>query len=669
MNRVNGLITKYALRWSVFVLLGLALFLTIGLQIVAVMLSIAATYWLLKPALSKHLFDSVFYRIIITIFGYFVILQSVILSVWFINHNFPLHLAVYVTLGLLGLSIAWLSYLRKGKKDGAESSTGSYFSGADGLAVGITVLIVAVTIVGPIRNARIEYHGQVPISTVINFMDTSIDDTNHLSRINDRLQLDRGVLYKTNLTGYVVLGDSISTYPPGWHAANAAIMRAFDPHVAVGGQSIIAYVISKTFWYLILLYLFARFIFMLHRRLHGTGQGYLPYVWLTGTTIFFAFYMLIEQYREGFYSFVPELISLLIAGPLLLQLGSDKLSQPDNKFRSLMPLLLTTTGATLTWVLAMPALLFAIVVASLAGSDIKQLLLNIRGSLKALRLFAPLVVFAVLSILCQLLLLRAGSSRSFSAGVNDPGAISIHSSWYFAFIVAGLILFYLGVQKERKSVQELTLLLAGLFGFATFIYIFQMATINHIEYYTYKTLNTGVIIGLPMAIIGWLWLLRNIQSRQSYITKLALSGTFLVGLPLCLGLNPVNASTLGYIHANKRAFTGKELTFIYNSLNERAAINFRYRGEDVVAFYTPGMYGHNVIGTNLLRSIQHIDPCENHVFSAILADDEQKIITDVKRCSIPRQHLTIITSQQEEPHLASLVAASGLDYRISVEAL
>lgn len=655
----------------VFVAFGVAILLLLGLQAALLVASIALTYLLFDSLLSNDIFDSRAYKTVVAIFLYFVILQSVVLSLWFVSHEFPLHLAVSVTFAILVLSclVRW-RITRPQHLSRFKATSIPALTAGDSVALTVAILITLVTLIGPVRNARADNHGHIPAATILNFIDTSLDDASQLSMVNDRVQLDRGVLYKSDRAQYVALGSTL-TYPTGWHSANVAVMQAADRGMRVGGPSVAGYVMSKIFWYFVLLYLFSRFVLIVSRPFfkksakYGNASRAALYTWLLGVVLFFAFYMLIEQFREGFYTFVPELIALLIAGALLVQRSVDRQSKTLNPYRSLTPLVVVTVGAFLAWILALPALLLSIAAAYLLTPQFKGFWQNTKSSLLAIWPFAPIITLGILSSLCQLVLTTSSSARSFKSGIDDPGGISIHNEWYFLFIAVGILLFYWFARRHKKRVEELSVLLFGLLAFATFIYLFQAATLGHIDYYTYKTLNVAIIIALPLAIAGWLGLLDEISTGLSPVTRLSFYGLALLGLPLCLGLNPTNGSTVAYLHSG-RGFSNKEIIFMYQSLDDRARTNYKDRTQDVV-IYRPGETGHSIVASNILRSIQPVDSCDSKVFDALATDNERGIITAVKTCTIPNAHLTIATTSKAAPTLKSLIETTKLQSRIAVK--
>jgi hypothetical protein len=192
----------------------------------------------------------------------------------------------------------------------------------------------------------------------------------------------------------------------------------------------------------------------------------------------------------------------------------------------------------------------------------------------------------------------------------------------------------------------------------------QIITINKLEYYYFKSLNTVLILLVPLALIGWTLLLKSV-TRHPASSAVFLSAGFVLLLPLTIGIEPLNTSNLDYLKG-KRAFTDNENRFIYNSMAERGETPTEEREEDVI-LYIPNEQGHNIIGTNIIRSIQHVDDCDGEIFYSLLLNDEGRLFNNIARC----QHapLKIITRSDSANHIQSLIAEYGVGSNVKVLAV
>ncbi|MGH7196896.1 MAG: hypothetical protein ACREGJ_04000 [Candidatus Saccharimonadales bacterium] len=634
-----------------------------SLNLLVLLLSLGAAYFLLRPLLYSTTFDTVFARLIASLMLYVVILQAVVLTSWLIDHNMSLRAVLDITLVILYVSLIWRWFTEKKWYMDLSDESGSRIIGRiDVICITVALGLILLVFLGPIIK-----NDKLSSEVALNYINTSLDDSNHLSRINDRLQLDRGVLANTDKVEYVVLAESISSYPPGWHSANAIIIDSLWPNIKVGSHTVVAYVISKAFWLFVLAYLFCKAIFHFYRKYINesfTGYGLVTITWLTGAAAFFAYYALLEQFREGFYSFIPQLIFLLLAMLLFTQ---KELTSERSSGRTFVALMLTTVGITLSWILALPAISLAILVTYLLSSNIRVVGKNITRVSTQLGHFLPLLLISVAAIFVQIYLIVTTDYRSFSEAVNDPGAISLHSDWYYVFLVVGIAAFYRLAIARASYLNGVTVFLLGLLGFSLFIFLFQMYSIGKIEYYSLKTINTFVVVSLPLAIVGIYALLERASQGYSRLTQIAITLLTLFSLPIIIGVNPTNTSNLAYL-VGRRDLSSSEITYIHHSLDERSKVPVEHRTQDVI-FYTPGRVGHNIVASNILRSIQHIDTCDDKAFSALLQDSPDALVKSVSTCGIKERELTVVTQKKYYEAVKSLFSNPSFAEKVRIVAL
>src|ERR1017187_7432417 len=230
-----------------------------GYQAVVLFLSLALTYVIFEPKLSSKIFTSHFYKLVVSIVIYGAVLQSTILFVWLFDHNFPLNYSVDLAAFLLLIGFGWEKLVRH--QLFTRNKKLKIITYPDTLALILGILIIVRAVGAPVAKSIKDY-GYVNIPAIAtDYINTNVDDASHLSRVNDRLQLNRGVIYKSDQTRNVVLQDTISIYPPGWHSANALLITSLDPGIKVGGQSLVAYVITKIFWLFVTVFCLVRVVF------------------------------------------------------------------------------------------------------------------------------------------------------------------------------------------------------------------------------------------------------------------------------------------------------------------------------------------------------------------------------------------------------------------------
>lgn len=600
---------------------GVILLLFFSLNALVILISVVILYKLMDRFLSLGPLNSLVSRLFISIFMYVGLLQISVMIGWLFSRNFSLGHVPFIALLVLIITAAIEAKYKKSTPEKYPLLTRYDLIGL-GVALTMTILVI----VGPLKTF-VQSSSSSMESLMPAYMNTSIDDSNHFSRINDRISYDRGVIYKSDATSKVALNDTISSYPPAWHAANATIMLAFAPNITVGNQSMTSYVLSKFFWFFMLVYFLLFAIVAIFKSLKIKLSS-ANIVWLVGSGLFFAFYALVEQFKEGFYSFIPVLIVLLILAPLLIQLASDLSEDEKRPLRLLTPSVLLISSAALSWFLIFPmiTLVFLIIIFR-AGDDKKfSYIARFNYFWRELLSSLPVVITAIFAIAVQIVLLLAPGSRSFTAGINDPGAISFHSMAYYAFLIIGAVLLLIKKPLWRGIFNNYLMLLS-LLVFSLFVYLFQVITILRPEYYYFKTLNTAVIFCLPFAIAGWGLLVTELFEKNRS-TGLLAALLFISLLPLVIGINPTNTSNTEYL-LGRRSLTETENVAISRDLTEQAS-GTTIKHDSI--FFSTMDHGHNIIATNMSRTAQHIDGCDNNAFSAILQNNLDALLMTLGTC-------------------------------------
>lgn len=664
--------TKISLGIAGFITVVLAILLSVNAGIL--FLSLLLTYYILNGLLHARLFDSVIFRSIITIFLYTAVLQAVILLSWLFNHNAPLDWSIFSTfivlMGATTWKVIWERRLPAEKK--LTTPQPAIISHKDILSGVLAVLFIALVAIPPLKDAPgIGSEDFVP-SVAGDFINMGTDDSNHMGMLADHLLYNRGVLYKTNVTEQVAVSVAISSYPPAWHSANAVIIKSLTPSITEGGPILVAYVISKLFWFFVLIFCFVRAILSLYRTLFADQKTTLPsYVWLIGASGFLSYYILLEQFKEGFYSFIPELTAIILLLLVLTQLVFDKSTLRTYwKYRTIAPAVLLAASGVLSWFLVLPAFFVAIALSLFSLIPLATLKKELVAILQELLRSAPIVLIAIGAMLLQMYLLTTGSSRSFSAGINEPGAITFHSNWYYLFVIAGLIVAAALVTREQlKTLSNGVYLLVSLLGLALLIYLFQMVTAGHTEYYFYKTLNTTMIVAAPLAVLGWSFLFtRSLALAQTSLVTLAVSAVAVIALPLVIGVEPTNTSNVDYVKGN-RTFISSENEDIFSLITERG--EQRAKGHVVSDYivFVPHQYAYNLIGTSTFKSTSRISPCNEKAFNSMLQDNIDNMFSILKICPSQSQKLVILTKQAYLSEFEKQVHENSLESRVAVQVI
>lgn len=636
-------VSKSALRLIIILaLLSIIVSLLFSYQLAFAIISIILVFLGLNKMLSASIFDTTLLRFIVAMCIYLGVLQVTTMLVWLINVNFPLDQVIPAATALS--LVFFLTSLGSRKDIARPAKSPSRINRFDIISLSISLLFLLIIVVPPLKDARVNSSEPIFPKIVTDHIGTGTDDANHAGMIIDRLNSNRGVLYKTDAAEERTLTEpaAISSYPPGWHSANAALMIAFNSDIKDGGEALVAYIFSKLFWFFILLYLFARVTFIMARLAAFKLKGATMYIYLTAFIGFFTYYSLLGQYKEGFYSFMPQLIAVLLAGLLLTQLWQDfSQKNVDNTtaLRSLSPLAYVVSLSALSWFLITPALAFAVLVPLVVlyrqiSKDLVWQLIKLHG---------VTVLACIAAVALQLYLITSGSARNPSAGITEAGALAQFSPYYYTFIGVGVFFLLHHLNKKSLHLNGFISLAGFILALSLAIALYQVKLIGHIEYYFFKPLGTAMILLMPIAFTGWVYLLESLTNKLDLSSKLLIATAFIVSLPLVVGVNPVNTSHLQYILGN-RTFSTQESTEMYSIIAARPIAKDVTKDEIAIGFI-PEDAPYNIIVSNLLNTNAiRVNKCQARLYGvATVASTTDDLIKALQKCSNQDGGVTILT--------------------------
>jgi hypothetical protein len=487
---------------------------------------------------------------------------------------------------------------------------------------------------------------------ILDYMNMGTDDANHIGMISDRLNLNRGVLYNTDATPHLVKPSATNSYPPGWHSANSVLINSVAPYAKSGEEVVWAYVISKFFWFFILVYLLIKTTFSLYALSIGRGthkKGMINVVFISSVLAFFIYYSVMEQFKEGFYSFIPELISVLLLGLFIFQSRLDKDTYSFNspmRHRTLLLLVLAVIGGTLSWFLVAPALGLAAIAALLSDRLFsRRLRLTASGNNFVTEIWkcSPLLIIGVTAVALQLYLITSGTARSPEGALNEQGAITLHSSWYYLIILTGIIASYVLYNRKKYLLRltETSVLIGLILGLSLFIYAINLRSVGQPQYYFFKTLGAAMILAIPLAIIGWTDVMNRVGAGSSVLQRLAIAFSMFSLLVLGVGLQHPNVLSLDYLRGD-RTFSPKENAAIIDILDKQGSKAYNEAEVDTVAFI-PEQPAYNIIGSTIFTLNLRPTPCHEVVMKIGMTGDLKKFEDTLKSCPNDKRGLTIAT--------------------------
>jgi len=541
---------------------------------------------LVIKALTTHLNFSTTLRLIISIPFYAFILQFSTLCIWLINKSAPLDSATFLAFVVLATTLA-LVLIKRPRDAGVKTKKTSTHDIISILAGIFFVLVI-------IMPVSIRFHG-LPEISAIGFIDGNVDDAAHLGAVTDRIQHNRGVFLKsdhtTDLRSLAISGGS---YPPGWHATNAVVARAIIPGIQVGEQTLWFYVLSKIFWFFILVVLFFRFGLYALSTLQNKSRRFSLAIYTLGLTLF-TFYFLIDAFRLGSYTFMPQLISVLLTGLVLLTYKQAK--SPSERASLLVLAGVVSLGGGLSWILTLPVI--GVVLILLALEQIRQPIEALKQfGVQTLR-YAPIYLLAASATLTQVIIMRSTQSGGgIIDHINEYGYIARYNEMFFIAIILGVILFAFAnrkkdVDQKRKYVLIFT---AALLLLSAFIYMLQLITNEEINYYFYKTLNVFYVLAIPIAVASMAYAWSVLQEKHN-LNKIWAGVFAFTSLFLIIGFPAGDSPTISYL-SGKLGLNQNVSKYTYDYIS-----NAEENANKYTFYFNPSNPTNSDLSTMLMKSV------------------------------------------------------------------
>lgn len=624
-----------------------------------VLATVVALEVLLRRALLPSVFDSWLVRYVALAFFYVTLLQCVVAAVWLFDHEFPLDGTIPVTalVVALGLVSGLLVTRRRGARRRPLPQL-RFARAADVFALGVSAFALALVALLPFAST-LAHHRHVDGDYVaVASVSNGLDDGSHLAMFNDHLRLNRGILAESKEAHESTRVGNVAVYPQTLHAANAAIVRAFTDVRSSGMSSMGAYIVSKLVLLAMTAFLLARGVLAAVAAARpSAGRSLARSMVATAFVAFFAYYSLVATYKQGFYSFMPLVMGLILLTSLLLR----REDQDDVLLGSLVPVFLVAVGAALSWPLVAPALTLALAVVFLVPGHGVGLRSHLQALLTECLAFLPVIGVGVLAVLAQVAV-QASSHVNLGAVIDAPGGISSPSAWFYVFCAAGVVLFARSAPALRLGPP--LLVLGGLVLSVLGALVYQTWHAGQTGYYAFKMLEAATSFAFPLAIAGWVIGLGQLLVQRDLLTRGALSGLAVLLLPLGIGLQPANSNLVDYVHG-LRFYSPRVAGEIAASIDARASVTPDPGSEDAI-YYDPASGPASVVGTNLLQTVQPLDACDGQEMGAVSNPDAQALVAVISACRTTA--LTIITSRSGAKALrAAMTAHGGLLANVTLE--
>jgi len=630
----------------------LALSLLLGFNLTIIIISIYLIYHYNSRLGMSFLLSSRLLNIIVSFASYTLFLGCIVLGSWLLNHEFTLSFTPVLGLIIL-LATGICQYLLKSNtiKINKQSKV-PYLHRGDIwslLVATITVLVILVSSFISTAGSNINpYYG---------LADGNVDDAPHIGMINDRIQFDRGVLLHTDAQNESRFGDSGASYPIAWHAANAILIKSISPNIEPGQQTILYYVLFKTIWFFILVFLMTRFSFLLlSNQSKKKEEGWISVVWVLASALLFSFLFLVDIYREGFFSFIPQLISALVICAYLAAFISTK--DIKDKLSILPVIIIIGIGGALSWVLILPAILILIIGIMIYSLKQKTPALTLKFVIPKLgREFissAPICITLLGALLVQLYVMRfSASPLSFKESIVLPGGVAVYNDMFYIFLYIGTLASFIIAPKLKSLSITLIYSAAAVLVVAGLIFLIQLVLVGRTEYYYYKILHVATVMLIPLAIYGYYLLLKIVSFKSQFAAfSIILFLIMIVGQ----SAGKANIETFQYL-SGERNISHATLTAAQSLIEKNS--DMPYSSREVYVFDTALIDTHE-IGTMLVKNSSPYSDCfTNLVDNYRYERNAKKTIAIVRQdCRVP---VTIVTTPESGAELKSEATNQHID--------
>ncbi|MDN5275172.1 MAG: hypothetical protein JWP06_1073 [Candidatus Saccharibacteria bacterium] len=577
------------------------------IPLVALTVSVVVSYKLLLLLLNHKIFDSKFFVFIISIFFYVLVLQAVILISWLFSHNFPLTICGPLTsIVLFGLYYLIQPTISKSVRRQKNDFTPAKIK--DIIPLVVCLLTFIIFVIFPIHHS-----GSKGISGITVLVNRVIDDPNHLGMLNDKLQFNRGVIFESNAEGHTNT-KGVSFYPAGWHSANAVIIKAFYPSISTGSESLVAYAISKVFWFLFLVYLFVRTIYSLYSTYSKEKVSAVVSAWIGLASLLFVGWFLIDPFLDGFYSFLPQLIIVPIFVLSLIQMSFLNKKDGYGLLNALILPALLCMGSALSWLLLFPVFVGALLVYGFNLLYRWGVVSTLRDLLAKMPRYIFILILTLIPVIVQILTSKStGGSVSFIQGILLPGPIQTYPTSFYEFVFLGLAIFLVLAIKNTKTdrLQPILTYITVMAAFAALLYLLQLYASQANFYYYFKSLDAFTIAASMMCVVGFAFFISWAESKTSRSTALILS--FMI---ILLSVQFVYTKPLLFLYIQGgRATTAIMNKEIFNTLETNYS-QPHYYNKEVTIYYPSSNPNMNEVASRLLSTNKPYGTCYDSVKGA-----------------------------------------------------
>jgi hypothetical protein len=513
------------------------------------------------------------------------------------------------------------------------------------------------------------YHsGNTGPSGAMVLINRVIDDPNHLGMLNDKLQFNRGVI-----TGSIAENHTntkgVSFYPAGWHSANAVIIKAFYPSISTGTESLIAYAVTKVFWFMLLIFVFVRTVFSIfgiYSKEKPTGA---VASWIGLASLLFVGWFLIDPFLDGFYSFIPQLIIVPFFILSLVHMSFLHKKDDDALLHSLIFPALLCMGSALSWLLLFPVFVIALVLSFFNMLRPWGTLKTLKRLVRKLPRYILIFLLALTPVIVQILTSKGtGGSVSFIQGILLPGPIQTYPIDFWTFVLFGVALFVVLAIRNAKTdrLQPLLAYLIVIGGFTAVLYALQLYKAQTLLYYYFKSLDALLIALSILCIVGFAFFIHWTQSKTSRTTALLLSLLLVLLSAQFVFTKPLIFSYIGGGRATTTSINKEIFTLLNTSYSQSS-----YFDKQVTIFYPNNNPNLNEVASRFLSINKPYGDCYDSVKGASFSVRPKNFSVDpiVKACADPEIKITYYVEEDSLAPMQQKINDSKLQNKVTLKLL
>jgi hypothetical protein len=399
---------------------------------------------------------------------------------------------------------------------------------------------------------------------------------------------------------------------------------------------------------------------------------------MMGCEIMFAFFFLIAPFRLGFYSFIPQLIAVLLLGLTLMQLSFVKGQEAISISRTAALSTILAVGGGLSWFLLLPALCIAVLIT--VGAKIGSLRELPKRFLIIIRPYWLLYLLIFASTVVQLYVtLTAQATQPFVSHVDTQGPIEVYSGAFYGCIAIGLLLLFIFLRRSKVKIATPYLVLTVcLLGLAACIGAIQTYHQYYYGYYYFKVLDAFTMTAIPLAIVGYGSALHHIYKNKSRTIAYLSALSLLFAIFQFVGPNPgypnglIGASHTGIGASEEvsyfkgvRALTPQMNQDVWSELSRSARLSKKH----TLIYYFPQQTSSSEIATLLAETNQPYSQCADVVSSNIHNSANASQLVGYIRHACKNVKVTIVTTSNYTGDTAEAINNAGLSSRVAVRQL